>query len=457
MKKKFTLLSLMAMGSFAQGISAIPFAGDFDAATEITNAGDARLFVAQQDGKIKIVNPDGTVNADDFLSLTTETIATGGEHGLLGLAFHPQHAANGLFYVCYTRAGDSAITVAQYSASPENANIALPSSGIPILTVTSEFSAMHNGGTLRFGPDGYLYIAVGDDHYDTNSQDIDNNLGKILRIDVDHPNGIVPYSIPASNPFVGIDGNDEIWATGLRNPWKFSFDRNTGDLWIADVGNDLNEEINHVSSALPGLNYGWPCYEGYSTYLTCETSPTAFTYPQAQYLHGPNHCSITGGYVYTGALYPAMLNKYFFSDFCGNSIGMMDTVTGEISYSQVFEDWNYITTLGEGADGELYIIPSGLRTIFKIFDANLGVASFAKNGFSIAPNPASNEFFVKLANDNFPAEVSIIDLSGKVLLEQSVNSSNGAIATDQLQNGIYIVSIKDRSGAVSNAKLAVAQ
>ncbi|WP_321539555.1 PQQ-dependent sugar dehydrogenase [Flavobacterium piscinae] len=249
------------------------------------NAGDDRLFVVQRGGLIRIVNPNGTVNTTPFLSLTS-IITAGGERGLLGLAFHPDYATNGRFYVNYTRSGDGATVIARYNVSDTDENIANANSGEILLTIAQPFSN-HNGGSLNFGPDGYLYIGMGDGGSggDPNNygQNLNSLLGKMLRIDV---NGETGYTIPADNPYADIAGEDEIWSVGMRNPWKFSFDRQTGDLWIADVGQNAIEEINKAASSEAGLNYGWRCYEGNSPYNTTGCGGSSnYTFPVAQYTH----------------------------------------------------------------------------------------------------------------------------------------------------------------------------
>ena len=264
------LIVLLSSFSYAQNINITSFANGFSSITAIEHpVDDARLFVLQQSGAIKILNPNGNVNATNFLTLTSATITSGGERGLLGLAFHPNYATNGYFYINYTNTAGNTV-IARYSVSA-NPNVADASSATILLTVTQPFSN-HNGGSLRFGPDGYLYIGMGDGGSGgdpgNRAQNINDNLGKMLRIDVDSAS---PYGIPADNPYVGVAGNDEIWAIGLRNPWKFNFDRLNGDLWIADVGQNQAEEINRTAAPLPtGLNYGWKCNEGkcfYSLYL----------------------------------------------------------------------------------------------------------------------------------------------------------------------------------------------
>lgn len=456
MKVKFTLfLCILSVCSFSQTIGIDVFASGFSQPVEITNAGDPRLFVVQQTGEIRILNPDGTIKPDNFLTLTNETILYGGERGLLGLAFHPQYATNGYFYVYYIRAGDGFSVVSRFSVDPANPDLALPGSEQVLLTIPQLYE-IHKSGTLKFGPDGYLYIGSGDGGVNEAAQDINQNLGKILRIDVNTTNDALPYGIPAGNPYVGIDGNDEIWALGLRNPWKFSFDKSTGDLWIADVGQSNVEEINHVPSTAAGLNYGWICYEGDTVYTAdCAAAAVTYTFPEASYLHSDGTCSITGGYVYTGTAFPTMLHKYFFADYCMNHIGMVDLTTHAITYSDLFEGANYFTTFGQDMNGELYIAASATGNIHRVIDTSLAVKQFDKMTFSMSPNPASSEFSIKIAHANYPATVNIIDVSGKVLLTQSLDAETNLIDSGSFQSGIYVVTVKDNNGAVSSSKLVL--
>lgn len=457
MKKILPIVfGLLTIGAFAQTIGLQSFATGFTSPVEIAHApNDSRLFVVQQAGLIRIVNANGTVNTTPFLSLNSSVILSGGERGLLGLAFHPNYATNGYFYVNYTRAGDGATVIARYTVSADP-NIANAASGTVLLTVSQPFSN-HNGGSIKFGSDGFLYIGMGDGGSGgdpgNRAQNINDNLGKMLRIDVDSAS---PYGIPSANPYVGIAGNDEIWAIGLRNPWKFSFNRLNGDLWIADVGQNAIEEVNKTAFPLPNtaLNYGWRCYEGNVAYDNSGGCPTyANTVaPISVYTHGSTgRCSITGGYFYTGTTYPNFANKYFFADYC----------TGEIAWADALGNitWNYnasgvITTFGEDKDGELYVANGG--TIYKLIDTSLATDSFSRNGLSLYPNPANTELFLKNENNLGLSSLKVIDLTGKIILQQNLNEVEiNSVNVSGIARGMYLVEVKSQSGKYFQSKLVV--
>jgi len=453
MKKIFLLLvALVSSVVFSQTIAIQSFATGFSGAVEITHAGDSRLFVVQQNGLIRILNADGTINVTPFLNLTS-LVTSGGERGLLGLAFHPNYTTNGYFFVNYTNTSGNTV-IARYSVS-SNPNIANTTGSI-LMTISQPYSN-HNGGSLKFGFDGCLYIGMGDGGSggdpENRAQNINTNLGKMLRIDVDTT--IAPYyTSPTSNPYIGIVGNDEIWAIGLRNPWKFSFNRLNGDLWIADVGQNNIEEINKVTSPLTaGLNFGWRCYEGNVAYNTTGCAPIGtMTMPIAQYNHSQG-CSITGGYVYTGTVYPNFLNKYFFADYCENRIGYADTTTGAITYTPYFSGNNNFSTFGEDMSGELYISNGG--TIYKIIDTSTAsTTGFENAGFSLYPNPTQNSFILSSSAKRIVKQIQVFDVSGKLLISKDVaqNTSNTVDITS-LSNGVYIVNVITTNGNNFTSKL----
>ena len=340
----------------------------------ITHSGDAsgRLYIVEQGGRIKILQ-NGTVRSTPFLNISAK-VSNGSEQGLLGLAFHPDYAANRRFYVNYTNtSGDTVI--AEYTRSLSNPNVADPTGRI-VLTIDQPYSN-HNGGMLAFGPDRYLYIGMGDggDAGDpgNRAQRLTFLLGKILRIDVDNEAGGKLYAIPPGNPYAGQTvGLDEIWSYGLRNPWRFSFDSRTGDLWIGDVGQNRYEEINRSPAvngvdAGKGLNYGWRVLEGKACFNPssgCSTSGK--TPPMAVYSHSSG-CSVTGGYVYRGLAYRGLVGGYLFGDFCSGRIWTL-RAHGPASQSPVLmADTNLaISSFGEGPDGTIYVTDLGSGDIWAI-------------------------------------------------------------------------------------------
>jgi glucose/arabinose dehydrogenase len=456
MKNLFYLcFGLISSFGFSQTIALQSFATGFSSPVEIAHpVNDSRLFIVEQTGKIKILNANGTTNATPFLNVASLITTAGGEQGLLGLAFSPDYATNGYFFINYTRTNGDTV-IARYSA-PANANVA-GTTGTIILVVPQPYSN-HNGGSIKFGPDGYLYIGMGDGGSggdpENRSQNINENLGKMLRIDVTVGINPAPYLNPSTNPYVGIAGNDEIWAVGLRNPWKFSFNRLNGDLWIADVGQNLFEEVNKVASPLPNnLNFGWKCKEANSTYSAGCTGLT-LTAPIIAVDHNIGSCSITGGYVYTGSLYPNLLGKYLFTDFCNPKIGIV-TSSGALTYSTAFTNSNF-STFGEDAAGELYIASIYEGIIYKITDTSLATNNFEPSNFKVYPNPAKGEIFIESSDANYPTEISIFDFNGKLLLTQKTqNLTKNIINTKFLTSGIYLMNIKNNSDVTFTHKLVI--
>jgi glucose/arabinose dehydrogenase len=456
---KKTLLYYLLMLSYlgqSQTISLQSIATGFASPVEITNAGDSRLFVVQKGGLIRILNADGTVNATPFLNLSA-FVSTNSERGLLGLAFHPNYATNGYFFVNYTNLAGNTV-IARYTVNASNPNIANTTETI-LMTITQPF-ANHNGGTIKFGPDGYLYIGMGDGGSGgdpgNRAQNINENLGKMLRIDVNTTTAPF-YSSPNSNPYVGVAGNDEIWAIGLRNPWKFSFNRLNGDLWIADVGQDAVEEINKVVSPLPnsGINFGWRCYEGNSTYITSGCAPSsAMSFPFIQYTRFGGACSVTGGYYYTGSAYPNFQNNYFFTDYCDNKIRMVNNA-GVITTTAAFSGNNFVT-FGEDINGELYIAGITSGTVYKIIDSSLSNSNFNSESFSLFPNPAKGFFVVKSAEANLATKIALFDITGKLLFSKELTPNReNVIDTNLLAKGTYFVSVETTNGTNYDTRVIV--
>ena len=345
-----------------------------------------RLFIVEKQGRIKVLNlKTGVVNATLFLNidgLVGGGLSTNDERGLLGLAFHPGYQNNGFFYVDYTD-NSGRTTIRRYSVSGDP-EVADPASGVTLLSIFQPF-VNHNGGWIGFGPnDGYLYISMGDGGSGgdpgNRAQDITNQLlGKMLRIDVDGDNGPGGnYGIPPDNPFVDKVGDDEIWAYGLRNPWRSSFDRATGDLYIADVGQNAWEEIDfQPANSTGGENYGWRCYEGDHPFNTGGCPPAGtMVFPIHEYSHAFGF-SITGGYVYRGCAIPTLDGTYFFADYVsarlwsftydGNNVLNFTEVSAELSPSSDGFIINQISSFGEDALGELYIVDQGFGTSGQVF------------------------------------------------------------------------------------------
>ena len=334
----------------------------------LASAGDGsgRLFVVEKKGFIRVVR-DHVLADTPFLDITDRVGSLSSEQGLLGLAFHPDYAGNGLFFVNYTDLEGNTV-VARFAASGDP-NRAEPGSEVVILTLTQP-AVNHNGGHLAFGQDGYLYVGTGDgggagDQY-ANGQNGKTLLGAMLRLDVD---GEAPYTVPGTNPFVGRpDVRDEIWALGLRNPWRYSFDRLTGDLFIADVGQNQFEEVNfQPTGSAGGHNYGWPMMEGRHCYLAsqpCER--VGLTLPVLEYDHSRG-CSVTGGYVYRGQEFPILTGIYLFGDYCNGRIwGLAPAGNGDWQVAELAQVDGQVSSFGEDERGELYLLDMGRGEILKI-------------------------------------------------------------------------------------------
>jgi glucose/arabinose dehydrogenase len=457
MKMKYlVIICLFITGIItSQEVDITLFASGFVNPVNIQNAGDERLFVVEQNGRIKILNPDGTINANNFLDITS-IVSSGGERGLLGLAFHPDYANNGFFYLNYTdNSGDT--QVSRFSVDADDPNLADPESELQLINIFQPYTN-HNGGCIEFGPDGYLYIGMGDggsggdpNNYAQNLMEL---LGKMLRIDVDNPDGGNNYGIPDSNPYVGDpDALDEIWASGVRNPWKFAFDSQTGDIWIADVGQNSLEEINHELSTLSGLNYGWRCYEGNDPYNTSGCpDPSELTFPVAQYSHSGGNCSITGGYVYRGTVYSDIQGLYLFADLCSSMIGTVDQDGNMIDHGNFSGTW---TSFGEDVNSELYIADHG-GSIYKIEGGViLETPDNNESLVSMIPNPASDSLYISITNHTINS-ITITDLKGgEVFNTDNITTPVKMIPINNLSDGIYLVKITSENGFSFVKKLVI--
>ncbi len=354
--------------SFAQTIAIQPLGTNFDRPVSIAHAGDDRLFIVEQEGRIQILQADGTVNDTPFLDIENKITDNGNEQGLLGLAFHPDYQSNGFFFVNYTATGGGDTKIARYSVS-DDPDIADPDSETIFMSIEQPFGN-HNGGAVEFGPDGYLYIGTGDGGSANDpfgyGQDPQSLLAKMLRINVDD----FPYTIPADNPFVdNPDVLDEIWATGIRNPWRYTFDRMTGDLWIGDVGQNELEEIDFQPADSPGgENYGWNCYEGTEPFQT-DGCTSIYIDPVFEYLHSLG-CSVAGGYVYRGARYAGLWGHYLFTDLCSGrfwSTVQNEDGTFETNELEVFDNKTF-SVFGENACGDVFMAELNSGQIYEIVE-----------------------------------------------------------------------------------------
>ncbi len=384
-----------ACSSVLGQLGLVEVANDLNRPVYVTHAGDGsgRVFIVESTGAIRILHADGSLGAEPFLDVSGLLEIVNGEQGLLGLAFHPEYAVEGslgegLFYINYTGVGGGT-RIASYRVSDTDPDAAVASSGDVLMYYDQPFP-VHNGGWIGFGPDGYLYIAAGDgggagDPFN-NASRLDEMLGKMHRIDVssdDFPGDEdQDYGVPEDNPFVDVPGaNGSIWQYGLRNPWRASFDRDNGDLWIADVGFNNWEEVNHNAGNIGGLFYGWRCREGLESYGKCGVE--GWVDPQHVYGHGINGCSVSGGYVYRGCeLGDSYTGKYIFGDFCSGNIWTLDPDGGYASTLQLSTSLR-VASFGEDEEGEIYVVDFDFGSDGKVFR----LVSTAGGSGSCDPNP----------------------------------------------------------------------
>jgi glucose/arabinose dehydrogenase len=400
-------------------LSLSPFASGFTQPVGAVSAGDSRMFVIERRGVIKVVQSDGTVLPTPFLNIQARVDSSSSEEGLLGLAFHPDYATNGYFYVNYTNTSSSVrrsrISRFQVTADP---NVADPDSENILLTVVQpEWN--HNAGHIMFGPDGYLYVPFGDggsggDPWN-NAQTVTTILGKINRIDINSGPGNAPdcvgegtgdYTVPSTNPLVDGQGGacDEIWALGLRNPWRTSFDSLTGDLFIADVGQNTWEEVDfQPAGSAGGENYGWRCYEGDHPYNTTGCGPQGnYTFPIFEYSHSGGNCSVSGGYVYRGSQYPAMYGHYLLADFCSGRVWdlVSDGIGGWDStlHTNLMASQRYVA-FGEDINGELYMVGYN-GTVYRIQEDSVVATATPTATPTIVFTPTVYHYMPVIKNDS---------------------------------------------------------
>lgn len=446
MNTRMCLLLLLFPGlSFGQLVLKLEsIASGFTRPVQVVSAGDDRLFIVGQHGYIHVRQPDGTVSL--FLDIDAKVKSTGNEQGLLGLAFHPNYASNGYFYVNYINNSNNTV-IARYNVSSGNPNLADASSEYILLTITQPYTN-HNAGDLQFGPDGYLYCALGDGGSagdpGNRAQDINQLLGKILRIDV---NSGSPYGIPPTNPFVGVAGADEIWSYGWRNPWRFSFDRLTGDMWIADVGQNDWEEVNmEPAGSAGGNNYGWRCYEGNEQYnFSLCSSGTSFVFPVFVYDHtySSGGFSVTGGFVYRGSLNPGMYGHYICADYIsGNFWTLYPNGSGGYNTNFFPALQTSISSFGQGHDGELYVTHLLNGTVYRLYNACDRISLSANITHATAEGYTDGAIDLTVSDAQSPV---------------SYLWSNGATVQDisGLADGVYTVTVTDGNGCIKTASFTV--
>ena len=420
----FTPANAMSIPSM---LNFTPIASGLTESVFITNAGDNsnRLFILQQTGQIRILK-NGSLLPTSFIDISgliSNFTGSNGEQGVLGLAFDPSYTSNGYFYITYTTNNNDTTfryttTLARYHVSSGNPDLADTSSGAILLSIPKKYTN-HNGGMIAFGPDGYLYMSMGDGGSggdpDNNAQNLHTLLGKLLRLDVNTtPPPGQKYVIPSTNPFYGNSDptiRKEIWAYGLRNPWRFSFDRLTGDLYIGDVGQNTEEEVDfQASSNAGGQNYGWRILEGnlcYNPSTNC-IAPSSYVPPVATYDHGTNDsfgCAITGGYVYRGIQSPSLQGIYFYGDYCsGKVLGLIKNPNNTWTYSPITSTNYLISSFGQDEQGELYLANYSTGTIYHIsavtftVTGNAGIPGatmeYMNNGFQTVVTDGSGNYSV---------------------------------------------------------------
>ncbi len=448
----FLLTLVFSVGISAQSIELVPIKSGLRQPTDIAHSGiegDNRLFIVEKTGIIQVLD-QRTNELTEFLNIRSSVNAQANERGLLGLCFHPDYQNNGYFFVHYTNAQGNSV-ISRFKNS-DNGSIGDSGSEKIILSVPHPFNN-HNAGDLEFGNDGYLYIGMGDGGSGGDPQNRSQNpktlLGKMLRIDVNTEDA--PYLIPNGNPYSGqSDTLPEIWALGLRNPWRFSFDRALNDLWIADVGQQNWEEINKVSATEAGLNYGWRCYEGNARFNFggCNDA-IGYTFPIHVY---PNRfdvgCSVTGGFVYRGQQETDLIGKYIYADFCTGIFWALSQEAGGMWKNETLGQFQTqeFATFGEDVAGELYVAGLGNGTIYKVKSLTSSTSKELKEeNISLSPNPVTD--FLTLTGleeiETLPLGY-ILDISGRKIKTIDPQSlKNSSVNVSDLPSGLYFLEFEN--------------
>jgi glucose/arabinose dehydrogenase len=444
------LLSLPMILAAQPKIQLQQFATGFTKPLDIAHCGDSRLFIVEQRGVISIVDSLGVKQTVPFLDIDPRVNSGGNEQGLLGLAFHPNYKTNGYFYVNYIRSnGDTRIS--RFSTMPGDSTAADPNSEAIMIDIPQPFSN-HNGGCMKFGPDGYLYFTQGDGGSggdpNGNGQKKTTMLGKMLRIDV-NLDTLPYYKIPTDNPFVTDPAYlPEIWSVGLRNAWRFSFDRLTGDIWIGDVGQNIQEEIDFEPANTGGRNYGWRCYEAALTYNTSGCLPASnYVFPIFDYPHSAaNGCSITGGFIYRGTKYSDLYGKYIFPDYCSGRWwvitpdGNGDFNTAILANLSAYE----YSALGEDSKGELYACAHASGKIFKIKELCSGFKMEAASTDATCESLSNGSVALNITGAAAPYNITW-------------NNGGDVPVMNNLAPGQYIVAVQDANQCVRRDTLTVGE
>jgi glucose/arabinose dehydrogenase len=458
LKKLLLIVSfpLFAATAGAQVVQLLPVVTGLTDLVEVTHAGDDRLFCVQRNGLVRIVQ-NGVLNPVPYLNITNLVQSTGSEQGLLGMAFHPNYAENGFFYLHYTGgSGNGFSRIARFSVTADP-NVADPASQEIIFSRQQPYGN-HNGGDLKFGPDGYLYFSLGDGGSGgdplNSGQTLTTALGKILRIDVSDPES--PYGIPVENPFATATGDTirEIFATGLRNTWRFGFDALTGDLWLGDVGQNAWEEVDfwpNDENYNSGPNFGWRCYEGFVPYNLSGCGPASnYVAPLVVHATTGSWCSVIGGRVYRGTAFPNLYGRYIYSDYCASVIRSLlpDGEGGWIDEQLAPNQGFGITSFSEDHMNEIYVCNRSNGTLYRLVDPlNVGVASTQQAAITVYPVPA-NERLVVEGQLERAAELRLYDQTGRLVAGRSLNGNGVRVEMDLtgLSNGVYVLVMASSSG-----------
>ncbi len=461
LKRTLLFTSIFLLGGHWIGaqtsIALVPEATGLDDIVDISHAGDERIFCTLQPGTIMIVL-NGSVLPMPFLDIT-DRVTFGGERGLLGLAFDPNFDTNGWFYVNYTASDPDLVTrISRFTVPDSTPNLADPNSEEIVYTWPQPYGN-HNGGDLDFGPDGMLYIGFGDGGSggdpQNHAQTLTDPLGDLLRIDVSLPGDT--FLIPADNPYASsIDTLPEIWANGLRNPWRFGFDALSGDLWIGDVGQGNWEEIDFwPAEDNSGPNFGWRCYEGFAPYDTAGCGPAA-NYVQPIVVQ-PNlpWCSIIGGRVYRGSAFSSLYGRFIYSDYCEGEFRSLtpDGVGGWVDELLLATQDQGFVVIAEDSALELYAGNKNQGILYHIVDPMMAITERGDVSFAVFPNPATDRLIVE-GELSMVRMLALSDASGRLMLQEPMNNgSRATIDISAMANGTYILRLTDGAGKVIGRRL----